>query len=173
MAAGLTGCVIFSVLYAKTRAEWMLGTAITFGMCAYHMAIRLLTPAVLLAVFHRKYHAQSRWFAQKAWEPGLYRFLRVKKWKGKVVTYDPREFSLQIHTVEEIINNMCHAELVHEWIMVLSFTSLFFAIPFGSWEVFLITAALAAAIDGSFVAIQRYNRPRLIALAQKKKEREK
>ena len=171
LAAGLIGCVIFGVLFAGIGARWLLGTAITFGMCAYHMIIRLLAPVMLSAVFHRKYNARSRWFRQKSWESKLYHFLRVKKWKAKAMTYDPREFSLKIHTVEEVINNMCHAEAVHELIMVLSFTSLFFAIPFGSFEVFLITAVFAAAVDGGFVLIQRYNRPRLILLAEQKKGR--
>lgn len=169
MALGLTGCVIFGALFAGTGTDWLLAAAISFGMCAYHMAIRFLAPAILSVVFHRKYNEKSRWFRQRSWELKWYRFLRVKKWKGKAITYDPSEFSLKIHTIEEIINNMCHAELVHELIMVLSFTSLFFAIPFGSWEIFLVTAILAAAVDGMFVVIQRFNRPRLILLAEKEK----
>ena len=69
--------------------------------------------------------------------------------------------------MKQIVLNMCHAELVHELIIVLSFTSLFFAIPFGALPVFLITALLAALFDGIFVIIQRYNRPRIAALAKR------
>ena len=80
------------------------------------------------------------------------------------MTYDPREFSLEMHSMEEIVNNMCHAEAVHKLIALLSFTSLFFVIPFGAFPVFLITAILAAAFDLTFVIIQRYNRPRVMRL---------
>ena len=80
------------------------------------------------------------------------------------MTYDPREFSLEMHSMEEIVNNMCHAEAVHELIVLLSFTSLFFVIPFGAFPVFLITAILAAAFDLTFFIIQRYNRPRVMRL---------
>ena len=76
---------------------------------------------------------------------------------------DP-EFSLKIHSMEEIVNNMCHAEAVHELIMLLSFTTLFFSIPLGAFPAFLITAIIAASIDMVFVIIQRYNRPRVMRL---------
>ena len=84
-------------------------------------------------------------------------------------TYDPSEFSMRVHSLEEIVNNMCHAELVHELIVALSFTSLLFAIPFGSFFVFLITATMAAIFDMSFVILQRYNRPRVIRLMERKR----
>ena len=63
---------------------------------------------------------------------------------------------------------MCGAEIVHEIIMVLSFLPLL-AIPvFGAFPVFLITSVLAALFDGVFVMAQRYNRPRLVRILEKK-----
>ena len=53
-----------------------------------------------------------------------------------MMTYDPSQFSFKRHSMKQIVLNMCHAELVHELIIVLSFTSLFFAIPFGALPVF-------------------------------------
>jgi len=167
----LAGCGSFAVLYHLLQLGWLLSCAITCGMFAYHIAIRFLSPVILQWVFHRRYDYMARWFQPKVWEERLYARLKVKSWKARVMTYDPREFSLQLHTPEEIVVNMCHAEVVHELIVVLSFTSLLFAIPFGSFWVFLITAILAALLDCIFILLQRYNRPRMIRLMKKQQKR--
>lgn len=171
MAAGAGLCVVFALFYRAANQGWMLSCAITFGVIAYHIGIRFLSPVVLWVLFRKKYNYRSRWFRQKKWEPTFYKFIKVKQWKAKAFTYDPGEFSTKIHSLEEIVNNMCHAELVHELIVLLSFTSLLFAIPFGSALVFLITAVLAALFDMTFVFLQRYNRPRVVMLMERKKMR--
>lgn len=162
MIAGMGLCVLFSLLYWRYSREWMLSCTITFGVITYHMLIRFASPVILTIIFHKQYDYNWWWFRQKRWEPGLYNKIKVKKWKGRMFTYDPDEFSMKVHSLEEIVNNMCHAELVHELIIVLSFTSLFFAIPFGAFGIFLITAIAAAAFDMMFVILQRYNRPRIV-----------
>ena len=167
----LAGCGVFAGLYHLCSSDWLLSCAITCGMFAYHIAIRFLAPLILRWVFHRRYDYRAPWFQPKAWEARLYARLKVKSWKAHIMTYDPREFSLQLHTPEEIVVNMCHAELVHELIVVLSFTSLLFAIPFGSFWVFFITAVLAALLDCVFVLLQRYNRPRMVRLMEKHQKR--
>lgn len=171
LAGTLVGCGIFAVLYRIWQHGWLLSCAITCGMFAYHIAIRFLAPVVLDILFHRRYDYRAAWFQPRRWEASFYEFLRLKAWKAQVMTYDPREFSLKLHTPEEVVRNMCHAEAVHELIMVLSFTSLLFAIPFGTFGVFLITALAAALLDGVFVMLQRYNRPRMIRLMEKVQKR--
>ncbi len=168
LAAMLVLCAVFALLYRHTQIGWMLPCAISFGTIAYHFLIRFLSPLILNCLFHKRYSYRSCWFQQKRWEPKLYRFLRVKDWKKHVPAYDPSEFSLKTHAPEEIIRNMCHAELVHELIVLLSFSSLLLAIPFGAFPVFLITAILAAIFDLSFVILQRYNRLRLAAILEKR-----
>ena len=163
---GTLGCMAFSVLYCQGGVRWAYSAAIACGMTAYHMCIRFLSPALLTAAFHRSYDPSGRWFRQKAWEPRLYRLLRVRYWKRHIIAYDPSEFSLSLHTPAEIVSNMCHAEAVHALIVFLSFTSLLFAIPFGAFWAFLITALCAAAVDLSLVIVQRYNRPRMQRFAE-------
>lgn len=163
---GTLGCIAFSVLYCQSGMRWTYTAAITCGMLAYHMGIRFLSPVLLIAAFHRSYDPNGRWFRQRVWEPRLYRLLRVKNWKRYVIAYNPGEFSLSLHTPAEIVSNMCHAEAVHTLIVFLSFTSLLFAIPFGTFSAFLITAICAAAVDLSLVIVQRYNRPRMQRLAE-------
>lgn len=167
LCIGCAGVLCFSILYIVFGAGWMKSVAITFGMFAYHMAVRFLAPVILYAIFRRQYDPNSRWFRQKPWEPKLYAFLKVKQWKKYMMSYDPRQFSADCYTPQEIICNMCHAEAVHELIIPLSLASILLAIPFGALPVFLITAIAAALFDSLFVMMQRYNRPRLIRLMQK------
>jgi len=166
-----TACAVFALLYAHLARGWMLSTAIACGTTAYHIAIRFLAPAILYILFRRKYDPASPWFREKAWESKLYKALRVRKWKAHAATFDPSQFDASLHTPEEIVLNMCHAEAVHELILPLSFTSLLFAIPFGSLAVFLITALAAALFDASFILIQRYNRPRLMRLIKRQNKK--
>ena len=135
--------------------------AITFGTTGYHFVMRLLVGLIVPLIVRNRLNPEGFWFQSRSFEKTLYRFLRVRRWKGKMPTYDPREFSFADNTPEQIICNSCSAELVHEVIAVLSFAPLL-AIPvFGEPAVFIITSTLAALMDCVFVIIQRYNRPRL------------
>ena len=84
-------------------------------------------------------------------------------------TYDPKVFDSKLHTWDEIAQAMCQAELVHEVIVLLSFLPLFAAIPFGAFPVFLITSLISALYDLSFVIMQRYNRPRVVRIFEKRR----
>ena len=129
MLSSFTGCLLFSIFYSSLQVPWLFTMSVICGITAYHMLIRFMSPVILQCIFHRQYNCRAWWFQQRKWEPEVYRFLKVKRWKGKILSYDPSEFSLKIHSMEEIVNNMCHAEAVHELIMLLSFTTLFFSIP--------------------------------------------
>jgi hypothetical protein len=157
---------IFAVAHRLIPTNWLLPTAITFGTTAYHFCMRL---AVGYLIPKLPLDPQHPWFRPCSWEPALYKALRVKQWKGKLPTYDPREFSLKEQTLEQILRNMCGAELVHETIMVLSLVPIGFSRIFGELPVFLATSLAACLFDGLFVMAQRYNRPRLVRLAQKRK----
>lgn len=65
---------------------------------------------------------------------------------------------------------MCQAELVHEVNVILSFLPVVFSYWFGALAVFIVTSLLAALFDMIFVIMQRYNRPRILRLIQKKKD---
>ena len=168
MAAGLIGCAAFSGVYRLSRRDWAFTALIISAMVVYHVFIRFFAPVVLWVFFRKTYDYRRRWFQPRRWEPRLYRLLRVKRWKGRAITYDPREFSLRLHSLEEIVNNMCHAEAVHELTALLSLLSVFFAVPLGGTAAFVTTAVLAASVDLACVVIQRYNRPRLVKLLERK-----
>ena len=153
--------------YALFPASWLSALAITAGTCFYHFAMRL---AVGYAWNLRQTHdPNAAWFREKPFEKALYKRLQVKRWKHRVPTYDPSAFDVSTHPLEEIAQAMCHSELVHETIIVLSFLPLFAAVPFGEFWVFLATSVVAAAVDTMFVILQRYNRPRVMTLIRRQK----
>lgn len=166
-AACALGTLIFSLLYAKTGNGVVLSFAITFGTTFYHFAARLLAGLIINARLGNTIDYTKPWFAERAFEKRLYELLNIKKLKKHAPTFEADFFDMKKHTVTEIIMAGCQAEIVHEVIMLISFIPLVFAVPFGSFGVFLVTSLIAAAFDSIFVIIQRYNRPRLIKLAER------
>ncbi len=67
---------------------------------------------------------------------------------------------------------MCQSEIVHAVIILLSFVPLPGTIPFGAFPVFLLTSLAAALTDTVFVIVQRYNRPRVIRLAEMQEKKQ-
>ena len=171
MLIGLWGCILFGALYVLKHIDWLLTCAITFGMVAYQMLVHFISPVLLWPFFHRRYDPNSWWFRQRKWEPTLYQRLNVQSWKANVPSWDPSEYSLKKHSLQQIAENMCHSEAVHELIMLLSFTSLFFAIPFGAFWAFFITSLMSSGFNSVFVILQRYNRPRITAILDRRAQR--
>ena len=162
-AATATTTVLLAALYFWLGRSGLLTAAISFGTTCYHFSMRLLVGAWTPPI--KKDHP---WFRQRKWEIGLYRHLRVKNWKKHLPTYDPRQFSLEENTLEQVIQNMRGAEVVHIIIVLCSFLPLLSVSFLGAFPVFLITSLLAAAFDSLFIIAQRYNRPRLERILSKK-----
>ena len=163
--AVVTGAItaVLALLQHLLADDWLLTAAISTGTTCYHVTMRLLVGYLVPPV-----NGTSRWFRPRAWEAPVYRFLGVKGWKKHLPTYDPRQFSLNENTPEQVVRNMCGAEVVHEIIMVCSFLPLLTVPLFGAFWVFFITSLLAALFDCLFVIAQRYNRPRLERILRKK-----
>lgn len=154
---------VLTVVFAVTAKDSVSSLAITFGTVFYHFAMRLAVGSVV----PNRFDFNHLWFRQSAFEGKLYKLLKLRRWKGKMPTYDPRLFSTQYYTPEQIAKNMCQAEVVHEVIILLSFVPLLFALLWDSFWVFFSTSIISAAIDCVFVMMQRYNRPRLLKLLQR------
>ena len=66
---------------------------------------------------------------------------------------------------------MTKSEVDH-WINeVISLSTLLFAIPWGEFWIFLITAIAAIIFDSQFIIIQRYNRPRIVKILEKENQK--
>ena len=66
-------------------AAWTLWSGIVAFMIMYHLWARIIMGNIS-KLFGIQY--ESRWFSEKKFEKKLYKFLRVKNWKGKVLTYN-------------------------------------------------------------------------------------
>lgn len=166
-AASLTGAFAAYILYRVFHLGIYQTLSIAFGTTAYHLGMRLLVGLFYHKLLKNQAGYTRKWFRPRPWEGRLYKLLKVKRWKDKMPTYIPEDFSRERHTWEEIAQATCQAELVHETICVLSFVPLA-AVPWlGAFWVFLLTSLCSALFDLAFAVIQRYNRPRLIKLAQR------
>lgn len=161
---------VLAAVYHFFPCGWILSVAITTGTTFYHFAMRLLVGTIVPHCV--KCPMERRWFQQKTFEAELYRKLKVKQWKDHMPTYDPASFSLRDNPLEQIVYNSCVSEAVHAVIVLFSFVPLFFALFWGALPVFLITSVLSAAFDCCFVIMQRYNRPRLVRILEKRKNHE-
>ena len=159
---------VLMAAYHSFQQDWLLSSAISFGTTAYHFVMRLAVGYAIPKLTNYDFNYKHPWFQPWNWEPAFYKKLNIKNWKGALPTYAPQQFSLKENALHRVIQNMCGAEIVHEIIMVLSFLPLLTVPAFGSFPVFLTTSVLAALYDSIFVMAQRYNRPRLVRIYEKK-----
>ncbi len=162
-------CTVISVLlYQLTERGIWLTLSITAGTFLYHFAMRLVVGLVVNRFIKKPVNYKADWFLLRRWEPKVYRKLGIRRWKNKLPTYYPQDFSIRNHSVQELLQTMCIAEIGHELMIVLSFVPLLLSIWFGTFAVFLITSLCAGMVDLVFVLIQRYNRNRLVKIAERK-----
>lgn len=159
--------VIFNMVYGRGI---FLTLAITFGTICYHFTMRLAVGFFFHKFSKKPINYKSKWFSKKAFEAEFYRKIKIKKWKDKLPTYYPDDFSIERHTMEELIQTMCISEIGHETMVFLSYWPLLSSILFGEFYVFLITSFLAGGVDFIFVMVQRYNRFRLEKILERRKK---
>ena len=163
----LTSIICFYLYYGNiSTSSVILWTGITAFTIMYHFWVRIIMGNV--SKLFRKYIKYNQWwFKERKFEKSFYKLLRVKEWKGKALTYNPESFSLKEHSLEEIANTMSKSEIDH-WINeAISLSTLLFAIPWGEFWIFFITAIVAMIFDSQFIIIQRYNRPRVVKILEK------
>ena len=169
----ITWIICFNLYYRNIcNNKIILWTGITAFTIMYHFWVRIIMGNVS-KIFKNSINYKHSLFKERKFEKKLYKLLKVKKWKGKALTYNPESFSLKEHSLEEIVNTMCKSEVDH-WINeIISLTTLFFAILWGAFGVFAITAFAAMIFDGQFIVIQRYNRPRVLKILEKENKEQK
>jgi len=163
-----TSAVCFYLHYSGNAANGaVLWVGIVAFMIVYHFWLRLIMGNVTKLF---KIDRNHFWFKERKFEKKLYKLLRVKKWKGKALTYNPEAFDLEKHSLDEIAEVMAKSEVDH-WINeVISVTSIFFSLIWGEFWIFLVTATAAMIFDAQFIVIQRYNRPRIMKIINKKEK---
>lgn len=163
MAAAVSGCftVIFILLYKFFGGDIFLSTSISLGTVFYHFAFRIAVGNICdKAIDVSSYQRNEKHYVGKK-EMNFYSYIRVKKWKKFIPSYDNSQFDPTLHTWMEIEGAVYRSEIIHKINAVLSFIPVFLSIYFGAFWVFLITSAAGAAADIIFVIVQRFNRGRM------------
>lgn len=160
----------FTLYYGGvTNSAAVLWTGIVSFMIMYHFWLRIIMGNVSKLF---KINPDHWWFREAPFEKKLYKFLKVKKWKDKTLTYNPESFSLKEHTLEEIALVMTKSEVDH-WINeVISVTAILFSLIWGQFWIFLTTSIVAMIFDAQFIVIQRFNRPRILRILKRNKRME-
>ena len=166
----ITSIICFTLYYKNIYQNGViLWTGITAFTIMYHFWVRIIMGNVS-KLFKKHINYKQWWFQEKNFEKGLYKFLCVKEWKDKALTYNPESFSLKEHSLEEIANTMAKSEVDH-WINeVISVSTILFSIPWGQFWLFTITAIAAMIFDSQFIIIQRYNRPRIVKILERREK---
>jgi len=165
ISAIIIAVICFILYYSNIyKNESLLWVGIISFMIMYHLWLRIIVGNISK---HIRINYNHWWFKEKPFEKKLYRILRINNWKNKVPTYDPQQFSLKDHSLEEIATAMTKAELDHWLNQFISLSSILFAFLWGQFWIFIITAIAAMLFDGQFILIQRYNRPRVLQLIKK------
>ncbi len=163
----LTAAVCFVLYYAKfAYHSAVLWTGIAAFTIIYHFKGRLIMGEQTKKWGIRYDHP---FFRERKFERKLYKLLRVRAWRGKILTYDPAAFDVKAHTYEEIAYAMCKAETDH-WINeLISLSTLIFGLIWGNMWIFALSAVVGMAFDMQFILVQRYNRPTVLRLINRKK----
>ena len=172
LLTALVSFVSFWIYYSGIfNSDVVLWVGIVSFMILYHFGLRILMGLVTKTF---KINYSHPWYRPRKFEEGLYKLLQVRRWKEKVLTFEPDKYDYQNVTLEELATTMSKSELDH-WINeLISIFSISFIFLWGCVPAFVITAALAMLFDAQFIIVQRYNRPiviRLINRTERKKQR--
>ena len=166
----ITSIICFTLYYGEyTKNIVVLWIGITTFTIMYHFWVRIIMGNVS-KLFKKHINYKQWWFKERKFEKKLYKFLRVKEWKGKALTYNPEQFSLKENSLKTIANTMAKSEIDH-WINeIISISTMFFSIIWGQFWIFCLTAIFAMIFDAQFIIIQRFNRPRVEKILQREEK---
>ena len=161
----IISAVCFVLHYSGTVKDGIvLWTGIVCFMILYHFGFRIYMGNVT-----KKWSITYKhpWFKQRSFEKQLYKTLKVRKWKDKVLTFEPDMYDFRNRTLHQLATTMAKSETDH-WINeIISIISMFFSFIWGCPAAFIISALAAMVFDAQFIVVQRYNRPIVLRLAER------
>lgn len=160
----LVSLLCFSLYYSGVHKNSVtLWIGIVSFMILYHFGLRIFMGNISNKLNISYSHP---WYKRRKFEKKLYKLLKVRKWKDKVLTFEPDKYDFKNRTLEQLANTMAKSEFDH-WInQLISLFSMLFAFLWGCAPAFLITAVLAMLFDAQFIVVQRYNRPIVLHLME-------
>ena len=155
-------CLYYCNFTESLAVKWI---GVVSFMILYHFGLRILFGEITNRITFNYNHS---FFAPKKFEAKLYRILKVRSWKDKVLTFNPDKYDFKNRTLHQLASTMSKSETDH-WINeLISVCSIFFSLIWGLFPVFLITAVAAMLFDAQFIVVQRYNRPIVLRLMERK-----
>ena len=169
LTAMLSGAFFFLYYTGISAHDVILWGGIVSFMILYHFGLRILFGEITKRI---KIDYRHPFFARKPFEARVFKLLRVRLWKDRVLTFDPAAFDLKTRSLEEVATTMAKSEVDH-WINeVISLTSLLFSFIWGCFPAFFLTALAAMLFDFQFILVQRYNRPIAVRLMEHRKQKQ-
>lgn len=157
----------YSGIYKNSASFWIGVVSFTVF---YHFGLRIFMGEVTKRLTFDYNHP---WFKPRPFEKKLYKFLRIRRWKDKVLTFDPAAYDFNNRTPEQLATTMAKSETDH-WINeVISLTSILFSLAFGHLPLFIVSAVAAMLFDAQFIIVQRFNRPIVLRFMNRLASREK
>ncbi len=139
------------------------------GLVLYHVAVRVVVGIVMDKRPLETFNPLSTLFRPRSWEARLYKNLQVKVWKNNMPVFNSAKWDLRSRGVGEVLRAGCQAEAVHGLNIAFGFVAVFLGPVSGIPDVgvLLFAAVTAGAFELPFILIQRFNRPRLLRLAER------
>ncbi len=148
--------------------EWLFYIFIFFVSVDLHFLIMFISAPIVSLLFRKRFNYNCLWFKQGRFETKLYRTLRVKRWKTLLPTYHTIDYSTKHYNFETVIQNMCHAEVVHEVITLTSYLAVLFGLIVSNYGLLILFSAIFSTLHMPFIIVQRYNRPRILKIYSKR-----
>lgn len=150
-----------------------------FRAMLYMAALGLLSHIIGQALPRHWFHGDRGWFRQAAWEENgrFYERLKIRRWKTRlpdksrvVKSMVPKRLDGDTNSakLDLLVKETCVAEVIHLALALVSPT----IYRFCRNAVGVVFSVLFGIGNLPFVAIQRYNRPKLLALQERMRKRE-
>ena len=98
--------ICFTIFYGGyIESQVILWIGITAFTITYHFWGRIILGNVS-KLFRKHINYKQWWFKERKFEKSLYKFFKVKEWKGKALTYNPEQFDLKENSLKQIVNTM-------------------------------------------------------------------
>ena len=109
-AIGILVTLVTMIIYQNNNSSIFLTLAITFGTITYHFGMRLLIGWLIMILMKNKADYTKQWYQLHSWEKAFYKKIKIKRWKNKMPTYRPQDFSPKEHSWHEIAQTMCQSD---------------------------------------------------------------
>lgn len=157
---------IFFITYFNTKSNNSLVFGISMMAVCYHFISRIAITTMFNSFYTSEIvNPNENRFQQKSFEKGLYRKIKVRRWKNSFSSFDPNNFSLRFYSIDELIFEGCKAEMTHWICLFVGLLSLIFTVWFGAFTIYLAASVIGAIYDLAIIVVQRFNRPRLMKVA--------